>query len=644
MSPVPATPDSVSKAIGRVEDDQILRQRRLQQFLLALMAGFALVAMVRLVTSGADIHTALFFIGTVVFAYAYRENQQGKTRRAAVIMLCTLLVVLCFTMLALQGLYNVALVAYPCVLVLAYRLVSARAFLVTLAILIGSVVLAFVLHVSGLHPNIPITPLGYPRFINILVTLVVNGFIILLVFQDLHRLIAQQELDKQALIESRDRITYLAYRDSLTHLPNRALAKDRLQQMLTQAQRNQGMVAVLFLDLDDFKTVNDSLGHGAGDMLLCQVSQRLESVLRPTGTVARLSGDEFLLLLAEPGNEEAIAAVATKIMQQFIPDFKMDDVDIRITASLGIAVSPRDGADIDTLLKNADLAMYQSKETGRNTFRFFNSDMNANILEHLHLAAGIRTALQQNGFRLYYQPQWDLRSGRIIGAEALIRWQHPELGWISPARFIPVAERTGLINELGLWVLHQACTDLQRWRQAGFNEIRIAVNVAPLQFRRSDMVHEVEQALHDYGLPAHALELEITESMLVVDAQHLEQTLQHLSKLGVLIAIDDFGTGYSNLAYLQRYAVHFLKIDQSFVRQLCHNVQAEGIVRAIIEMARCLGLQTIAEGVENQHTLTRLQEFGCDSAQGFYWSPAIPAEAFIALVEGQSGAEKVWNI
>lgn len=610
-------------------------RHRLQQFLLAMALAFILVAGVRLIISP-DIYTSLYFIGASVLLWAYRLNQQEKHHLAAILMLGIALLLLCSTLITLQGLYSLAFAAYPATLILAYLFISKRAFLATLAILTASIVISFWLHASGLYPSIPGTPLAYPRFINAIIILFITGFIIYLVFTDFHVLLAQQEKDKQALTESRDRITYLAYRDSLTHLPNRTLAKDRLQQMLSQSQRNQGMVAVMFLDLDDFKTINDSLGHNVGDMLLCQVSQRLQSVLRPSDTVARLSGDEFLLLLPELTTEEAITAIATKILQQFSADFDLNEMPVSITASIGIAVSPRDGTELDALLKNADAAMYQSKNTGRNTFHFFNEEMNANILDHLHLASGIRTALNQHDFQLHYQPQWNLQNGRIIGAEALIRWHHPELGWISPARFIPVAERTGLINELGLWVLNQACVDLQNWRKAGFNDLRIAVNVAPLQFRRSDMVPEVERALTHYGLPANVLELEITESMLVADAQHLELSLHQLGKLGVLIAIDDFGTGYSNLAYLQRYAVHFLKIDQSFVRKLCSNPQAEGLVRAIVEMARCLGLQTIAEGVEDEETLSRLKAIGCDSAQGFYWSPAIPVTEFTALMHNQA--------
>ena len=391
----------------------------------------------------------------------------------------------------------------------------------------------------------------------------------------------------------------LAHRDTLTQLPNRTLAKDRLEQLLLQARRDQRMVAALYLDLDNFKTVNDSLGHAVGDELLCLVAERLGSGLRDGDTVARLSGDEFLILLGNVHSEEAVAASARQVLQLLARPFPLQGLDVVVTTSLGIAVAPRDGSDVDELLKNADLAMYRAKDSGRNAFRFFDASMNENVVEHLHMASGLRTALAHGELQVHYQPQFDLHSGRIIGAEALVRWKHPTLGFVPPGKFIPVAERTGLINEVGTWVLHRACLDAQAWRQQGLGALTVAVNVSPLQFHRDNIEREVANALAACQLPADALELELTESLLVADAHHLSEVLQRLRAQGVQIAIDDFGTGYSNLAYLQRFAVHRLKIDQSFVRRMGSSTHDEGIVRAIIEMAHCLGLQVVAEGVED---------------------------------------------
>ena len=450
----------------------------------------------------------------------------------------------------------------------------------------------------------------------------------------------QLESEKRALLASHARIEVLAQRDSLTGLPNRTLAGERLAFLLQHARRNGGMVAVMFLDLDNFKTINDSLGHAAGDDLLCQVAAKLRSCVRESDTVARVSGDEFLILLGELQDEDAIVAVVAKVTHLLGQPFALNGVDVLVTASLGIAVSPRDGEAPEVLLKNADLAMYQAKDAGRNTFCFFDPSMNESVTEHLHIAAGLRTALANDAFELHYQPQFDLRSGAIVGAEALLRWRHPELGYIPPGKFIPVAERSGLINEMGAWVLRRACLDAQAWRAAGLGELRVAVNVSPLQFRRNDIERDVTRTLASSGLPAQALELELTESLLVADARNIGDVLQRLGAQGVQIAIDDFGTGYSNLGHLQRFAVHRLKIDQSFVRRICANPHDVGLVRAIIEMAHCLDLQTVAEGVEDPETLERLHAFGCESAQGFHWSPALPNPAFMAFVRSaRSGPE-----
>ena len=612
----------------------MLSRQRLHQVLWAFIVAFAALALINLVR-GIHLSAGLELATVALLLVADGFNRRERPLVAAWLTLSVMTLALISLMAAGQGLYDEAPIAFPGILVFASMFGSRRLFFTLLALMLGSLAAMYGLHVSGLLPSRP-QPIDLARPIVLALAFSVTGAFIGMVAADLRRLMLQLEEEKKALEHSHARITTLAYEDSLTQLPNRALAKDRLQQMLAQAARERALVAILYLDLDNFKTINDSLGHAAGDELLRQVGQRLKTVLRPTDTVARLSGDEFLLLLADVPDEETITAIAAKLMEQLTPAFTLEGLDVHITASLGITVSPRDGVHLDALLKNADLAMYQAKDAGRNTFRFFDPAMNASVLEHLHLATGLRHALSHGGLQLHYQPQWNLKNGRIIGAEALLRWQHPELGWIEPAKFIPIAERAGLIHELGAWVLHQACTDLQRWRSEGITELTIAINVSPLQFRRSDMAHEVASAIAAHALPARMLELEITESTLVADAQHLEETLRRLHQLGVQIAIDDFGTGYSNLGYLQRYPVQRLKIDQSFVRRLCRSPQDEGLVRAIIEMAHCLGLHTLAEGVEDAATLQRLQAFGCEFGQGFHWSPAIPAQDFTALVRAQT--------
>ena len=612
----------------------LLQKRRLRQILWSIIAAFVIITLLS-VQKGAWRNVAVEVLALGLLGWAFRLNALDRVARATSVMLATLLAVLCALMATGGGLYDEAVMAFPGLLVFASMFGSRRLFLALLGTVLGSFGLLYALHLQGVLPSVA-DVLDVDRPIILSAILVVTGFFVWLLAGDLRKAMELLESEKRALMDSRDRIEVLAHRDTLTNLPNRALAKDRLEQLLLQAKRNQALAAVMFLDLDNFKTVNDSLGHAAGDQLLCMVSERLLGCVRESDTVARLGGDEFLLLLGEIQNEEAITTAATKVMQQLGRAFSINGLDVVATASLGIAVYPRDGVDMDLLLKNADLAMYRAKDAGRNVFRFFDSAMNESVVEHLHMASGLRTALGNGELRVYYQPQFDLVTGRVIGAEALLRWKHPSLGFIPPNKFIPVAERTGLINEVGGWVLLQACRDAQAWRQAGLGDLAVAVNVSPLQFRRDDIEREVANALAECNLPAAALELELTESLLVADAQHVSEVLQRLRALGVKFAIDDFGTGYSNLGYLQRFAVHRLKIDQSFVRQMQTSAHEEGIVRAIIEMAHCLGLEVVAEGVEDADMLAKLQAFGCEFGQGFHWSPALPTDQFAAFVRAHS--------
>ena len=612
-----------------------LQQRRLQQILWAVLATFGTAALTSF-SKNDYASVALELAAVALLCLAYRWNQQGALARASQLMLGTLTAGIFALMATGAGLYDEGTLAFPAILLFAGMFGNRRMLLVLMAWQQGALVLMFVLHQAGVIRAIA-EPVDLQRLVMMVTIMAAIGFFVWLLTGDLQRTLAQLASEKEALAQSLERIDVLAHRDTLTQLPNRTLAKDRLEQLLLQARRDQCMVAALYLDLDNFKTVNDSLGHAAGDELLCLVAERLGSGLRECGTVARLSGDEFLILLGGIHTEEAVAASAARVLQLLAQPFRLQGLDVVVTTSLGIAVAPRDGSDVDELLKNADLAMYRAKDSGRNAFRFFDASMNENVVEHLHMASGLRTALARGELQVHYQPQFDLHSGRIIGAEALVRWKHPTLGFMPPGKFIPVAERTGLINEVGAWVLHRSCLDAKAWRLRGLGELTVAVNVSPLQFHRDNIEHEVANALAACQLPASALELELTESLLVADAHHLSEVLQRLRTLGVQIAIDDFGTGYSNLAYLQRFAVHRLKIDQSFVRRMGSSTHDEGIVRAIIEMAHCLGLQVVAEGVEDAAMLRKLQGFGCEFGQGFHWSPALPADGFCAFVQRHQG-------
>ncbi|MFT4172686.1 MAG: EAL domain-containing protein [Rhodocyclaceae bacterium] len=428
------------------------------------------------------------------------------------------------------------------------------------------------------------------------------------------------------------RIAYLAHHDPLTTLPNRTLFQDRLEQALARAERQTQMVALLFLDLDRFKTINDSLGHLAGDRLLQAVSDRLRECVRETDTICRQGGDEFIIVLPDIDDADTPARVAEKILRQLSEPFDIDGHRLGTSFSIGIAVYPGDGSSADTLMKNADTAMYHAKENGRNTYRFFTEAMNANALERLQLENQLRQALARGELLLNYQPQIDLTTGAILGAEALIRWQSEALGFVPPARFIPIAEESGLIVPLGRWVLRQACLHARAWQDAGLPPVAVAVNISALQFARDDIVTAVRDVLTETGLSPERLELELTESLLMRQADEVLDTMHRLKGLGVRLSIDDFGTGYSSLSYLKRFAVDRLKIDQSFVRDIVEDPDDAAIVRAIIQLGRSLKLDVIAEGAEGRAQVDFLVREGCRKAQGYFFCPPVTHEVFMGVL------------
>ncbi|MFA7291973.1 MAG: EAL domain-containing protein [Rhodocyclaceae bacterium] len=430
------------------------------------------------------------------------------------------------------------------------------------------------------------------------------------------------------------RIEYLAHHDPLTGLPNRSLLRERLEQEVARARRSELKVGVLFLDLDRFKTVNDSLGHAAGDRLLREVSGRLRSCLRESDVVCRQGGDEFIVVLPELRTTTDAAHAARQITHALREPIDVGSRMVHTSFSIGIALYPEDGHTTSALLKAADLAMYHAKESERGSFRFFTGELNARAVERLELDGKLRDAVQRNDFAVHYQPQWSLADGRMTGVEALVRWQC-EGEWISPARFIPVAEENGLIVPLGGWVLDEACRTAARWRQSGI-DLTVAVNVSPVQIRRDDLVHRVSKVLAATGLPAHALELEITESLMMGDDTQVMETLGALKHLGLKLAIDDFGTGYSNLAYLKRFNVDRLKIDQSFVRDMDSKPDAAAIVSAVVGMGRSLGLNTLAEGVETESERQALLRAGCDDIQGYLLGRPMPASEITRLLDHQT--------
>lgn len=435
--------------------------------------------------------------------------------------------------------------------------------------------------------------------------------------------------------ESEAQIEFLAFHDPLTGLPNRVLAKDHLGMAAAYADRSNTKVALFFLDLDNFKTINDSLGHTVGDALLKAVAVCLRDCVRNTDTISRQGGDEFLVLLPDAYDTDAMTDIAEKILQELSAPFDIDGYQLSTSASIGIAVYPDDGKDFETLLKKADTAMYQSKKAGRSTYHFYTEKMNIDAVKHHQMLMGLARAVERNEFVLYYQPQIDLGSGAVIGAEALIRWMHPERGMVPPGLFIPVAEDSGHIVPIGEWVLREACRQAVAWHQAGLPKLVVAVNLSAVQFKRSNLEKSVIQALAESGLNPEFLELELTESILIQDTENVLDTVQRLKALGVKLSIDDFGTGYSSLSYLKRFAVDKLKIDQSFVRDMVNDPGDAAIVRAIIQMAKSLNLKTIAEGVEDEAMLASLRLHHCDEAQGYYFGRPMPAEDFAHYLAGK---------
>jgi diguanylate cyclase len=434
------------------------------------------------------------------------------------------------------------------------------------------------------------------------------------------------------------KMSHLAQHDSLTDLPNRTLFSDRLTEAIAAAHRYQRKLAVLFLDLDRFKHINDSLGHAVADRLLQSVARRLHACVRASDTVSRQGGDEFVILLSEVARAQDAAVSAEKILLAVRTLHHIDQHDLHLTASIGIVTYPDDGTDAETLMKNADFAMYHAKDSGRNNYQFFKPDMNERAVERQSLEVDLRLALEERQFVLHYQPKMSLETGAIMGVEALVRWHHPQRGLVPPVQFISVAEECGVIVPIGRWVLSEACRQTRAWLDAGLPRIRIAVNVSTVELREKDFVAAVRSILAETGLEPRYLELELTETFLMQDAKATAAVLQALKDLGVNLALDDFGTGYSSLSHLKRFPIDTLKIDQSFVRDLATDADDASIVSAVISMGESLHMRVVAEGVETREQLTFLQEHSCPEGQGYYFSRPVVAGQLTQLL-GSTVAE-----
>lgn len=467
-----------------------------------------------------------------------------------------------------------------------------------------------------------------------------DDHIILLQQANAHLVIATIEAHKLAeqVQTAKVQLEHLVQHDALTGLPNRILLQDRLGQAIELARRQGRQLAVMFMDLDQFKHINDSLGHAVGDQLLRLVAQCLVGCVRHSDTISRQGGDEFVLLLPYIERAEDAALSAQKMLAALALPHRIDQHDLHIGASIGISIYPDDGQDVETLIKSADTAMYSAKENGRNNYKFFEQSMGVRAIQRQSIEAGLRRALERQEFVLYYQPKINLHSGAMTGTEALIRWQHPEQGLLSPAQFVPIAEDCGLILPIGCWVLREACRQVQAWLDSGLRVVPVAVNISAVEFGHKSFLESVALILKETGLAPCYLELELTESILMHDAESSAPVLEALKAMGVRLAIDDFGTGYSSLSYLKHFPIDTLKIDQSFVRNIATDTDDATIVRTMIGMGRSLKQRVIAEGVETHEQLEFLRAQHCDEGQGFQFSHPLPAEDFaLLLVTGSDG-------
>jgi diguanylate cyclase len=545
----------------------------------------------------------------------------------------------------------IAVVASFVALWLFFRLRSGRTWQMRFARLGAAVVMG--LAISGMHytgmaaarfaPGAYCTSGATPDNNWLAITIAVIAFAVLtittiLLIYDSHldsktrRHNQQLEAANEQLEEVNARLQHVAMHDALSGLPNRLLLADRLNQAIAQAERHEGRFALLVVDLDRFKSINDSLGHLAGDAMLKEVARRLAAALRKADTLARMGGDEFVLILNEISSQEDVETIAGRILTDIGRPIKLSDLELHSSASIGISVYPDHGTEAETLLQHADAAMYHAKKGGRDAYRVFAPGMNAFARERLELENGLRRALQQGEFILHYQPKVDVRSGAIDSTEALIRWLHPTRGLTSPMDFIPLAEETGLIIPIGEWVLYEACRHAHAWQAAGLRPLRVAVNLSPQQFRQKGLVDIVSAALRAARLEPRYLELELTESTVMHDAEQSIEILRRLSALGVRISVDDFGTGYSSLSYLRRLPLDKLKIDRAFIRDLATSRDDAAIVRAIVSLAHNLRLKVIAEGVETPDQLVFLRELGCDQYQGYHYSAPVPNDVFISMM------------
>jgi diguanylate cyclase (GGDEF)-like protein len=604
-------------------------QRLLQVFWVAQLT-IALVSIQRMVVqywSEAAIGAALSLSLIPVYIFAKRNAPVAGSNYLATLLTFSML----YFMWQNEGARDEILLVFPAIFTFSVLSGSLIASFILLTIVLANVLLMGYLEQFELLAFVPArNNLNTSTLIMILIA--VTSFAIWLMARDLKHALKNLKLENSRVIESQEEIQKLVHFDPLTGLPNRSLAKIRFEFTLNQSIRDSSMLCLLLIDLDDFKHVNDTLGHDSGDRFLITIGSRIKSALRDSDSVCRLSGDEFLVITSNVNSESDAQKIASNILECVQKPIELDGNKLVTTCSIGISMAPEDGTSFEELCQRADMAMYKGKEEGKNEVQFFNPDWMAARSQSLALTADLRLALSENQLEVYYQPKVQLHNGKIIAAEALLRWHHPALGFVSPEIFIPLAENSGQIVEIGKWVIEQACKQLTTWRKIN-TTFSVAVNVSSIQFRRGDLSEYLRTTLQKYQLPGQCLELEFTESLLMANTREVATELQLIKHLNISLAIDDFGTGYSNLGYLQNFEIQTLKIDRSFMYQLHSNKKNRAIVRAIFQMAHSLEMQVVAEGIEDEESAEIVKSFDCDLGQGFFWHKPIPADAFIALIK-----------
>jgi diguanylate cyclase (GGDEF)-like protein len=625
-------------------EGEVLQDWRNRQFNLVnktVMAALAVITLITLFSVGPSAVCQLLALELGVICLAHYLGARGLLDAAVALLVGSLTMMVSASTWMVGSVLDVELLAYPTILVISTLLLRLPSYICVVVYMLGAITVVAWAEMHGIIVSPNLRPVVLADVFDIIAILLASAVTSWILSNDLRRALARVSVEIVKQRASHKKIEFLANHDMLTGLPNRNFAMGRIEQTLVSASRLEHRTALLFLDLDNFKTINDSLGHDGGDELLRQVARRLAACIRRADSVSRHGGDEFLIMLTDVGTSQAAASVAAKITEVLSEPFQILGREVSTSTSIGVAMFPEDGETLDVLIRCADSAMYQAKEEGRNTYRFYTSQMNTDYLETLQIKNDMRLGLERNEFVLHYQPQVSLLDGKVIGAEALVRWNHPQKGLLGPATFIGIAEISGMIAPLGQWILREACSQAMAWQAEGLPPIVMAVNLSAIQFKRDRLEHRIENILRVTGLAPTLLELELTESVIIKDSEDVLQTIHRLKGLGVQIAIDDFGTGYSSLAYLRKFAIDKIKIDQSFVRDLENNPDSSAIVRAIIDMAQNLALKTIAEGVEDSATLDILGEFGCDVAQGYHLARPMPAAQFSVYLQDKNSSAMV---